>query len=127
MTKLLFICSRNQWRSPTAVRLFEGRPGFQARSAGTEPSARVRVTAGLLGWADIVFAMERRHVERVRARFPDALTAKRVVVLDIPDDFPFMDPELVSLLHTALSEYLGEPPDSPHAPEVDGSPADASR
>jgi len=59
--KLLFICSRNQWRSPTAERLFIGVPGVEARSAGTEPGARVRVTAGLLGWADRIFVMERKH------------------------------------------------------------------
>ncbi len=87
VTKLLFVCSRNRWRSPTAERLLDGVPGFQVRSAGTEKGARVRVTEGLLGWADVVLCMERRHVERLRARFPGALASKRVVVLDIPDDY----------------------------------------
>ena len=100
------MCSRNQWRSPTAERICAGRPGCGARSAGTEPSARVRVNAGHLEWADLIFCMERRHIERLRERFPDALTGKRVICLDIPDDYGFMDPELVELLDATLAEYL---------------------
>ena len=42
-TKLLFICSRNQWRSPTAEDLFRDHAEYEARSAGTSDSARVRV------------------------------------------------------------------------------------
>ena len=64
VTKLLFICSRNEIRSLTAERMFSGSPQFQARSAGTQPQARVRVTEGLIGWADIVFAMEKSHVSK---------------------------------------------------------------
>ena len=104
MIKLLFVCSRNRWRSPTAEGLLDGVPGYQARSAGTEAGARVRVTAGLLGWADVVLCMERHHLQRLRERFPDALAGKRVIVLDIPDDHGFMDPELVTLLQTALTD-----------------------
>ena len=50
--------------------------------------------------------MERRHLARLRERFPDELTGKRVICLDIPDDYGFMDPELVELLDAALAEYL---------------------
>lgn len=114
MTKLLFICSRNRWRSPTAERLLEGVPGFAARSAGTAEGARVRVSAGLLGWADVVLCMEHRHLARLRERFgAEALTGKEVVVLDVPDDYGFMDPELVVLLTTALADagvVLNSPP-----------------
>lgn len=111
VVKVLFVCSRNRWRSPTAERLFDGVPGCQARSAGTEPEARVRVNAKLLGWADIVFCMERRHVQRLRERHPDALEGKPVHVLDIPDDYGFMDPELIVVLRTALSGYDLLPPE----------------
>ncbi len=107
--RLLFVCSRNQWRSPTAEKLFARRPGCEARSAGTEPSARVRVNADHLHWADLIFCMERRHLQRLRERFPDSLAGKRVICLDIPDDYGFMDPELVELLTTALTEYFPSP------------------
>ena len=106
VTKLLFICSRNEIRSLTAERMFSGSPQFQARSAGTQPQARVRVTEGLIGWADIVFAMEKSHVAKLSERFPDALARKRVVCLRIPDDFEFMSPELVDALTAALANEL---------------------
>ncbi len=50
-TKLLFLCSRNQWRSPTAEALFKNHPRYEARSAGTENGARNKLTAGHVGWA----------------------------------------------------------------------------
>lgn len=106
VTKLLFICSRNEIRSLTAERMFNGSLQFQARSAGTQPQARVRVTEGLIGWADIVFAMEKSHVSKLSERFPDALAHKRVVCLRIPDDFEFMSPELVDALTAALASEL---------------------
>ena len=100
--KILFVCSRNRWRSPTAERLFDGVPGVQARSAGTEASARVRVSEKLLGWADVIFCMERRHVQRLRERFAVALDDKEIHILDVPDDYEYMNPELIEALRTAL-------------------------
>ncbi len=110
MVKLLFVCSRNRWRSPTAEAVANRIDGCHARSAGTEPSARVRVSEKLIGWADWIFCMEKRHVGRLRERFaPPLLDGKRLVCLDIPDDYEFMDPELVALLEAAWSEYLELP------------------
>ena len=104
--KLLFICSRNRWRSPTAEKLFDGVDGMQARSAGTEPGARIRVTAGLLGWADVIFVMEKKHLRRLREKFAGELAPKAVVCLRIPDDYQFMQPELVALLQAAVLPHL---------------------
>lgn len=75
--RLLFICSRNQWRSRTAEEVFKNRPGVDVRSAGTSPQARIRVNEGHVLWADWVFVMEKRHAEILRDRFPDALAAVR--------------------------------------------------
>lgn len=105
-TKLLFVCSRNQWRSPTAEALFETHPRYEARSAGTEQGARVKVTAGHLGWADLVFCMERKHADRLHDKFPEELADKPIITLRIPDDYGFMDPELLALLQTELSAHL---------------------
>jgi predicted protein tyrosine phosphatase len=104
--KLLFICSQNKWRSLTAERLFDAHPHYEARSAGTEPGARVRVTAGHLGWAEIIFVMERRHADRLREKFAAELRGKTVVVLRIPDKYPFQDPTLVALLQEKLAAHL---------------------
>lgn len=105
--KLLFICSQNRLRSLTAERLFDGVPGVQARSAGTQPGARVAVTEGHIGWADVVFLMEKSHLNRLRRKFPEALRGKRTVTLHIPDDYEFMQPELVDLLRAKVSAHLG--------------------
>lgn len=107
-TKLLFVCSRNHWRSPTAERLFDGVNGCRARSAGTEDAARVRVTAGHIGWADRIFVMEKKHLSRLRARFGDALDDKPVICLHIPDDYEFMQPELVTLLEAAVTPHFAD-------------------
>ena len=104
--KLLFVCSRNRWRSPTAEKVFDGVDGIQARSAGTEPAARIKVTAGHIGWADIVFVMEKKHLRRLQEKFADELADKRVICLNIPDDFQFMQPELVSLLESVVPPHL---------------------
>jgi predicted protein tyrosine phosphatase len=104
--KLLFVCSRNRWRSPTAEQIFHGVNGIQARSAGTEPGARIKVTAGHLGWADIVFVMEQKHRRRLREKFAEELAGKRVVCLNIPDDYQWMQPELITLLQSTVPTYL---------------------
>ena len=108
--KVLAVCSRNQWRSPTAERLINARPGYQARSAGTEATARVRVNARHIAWADVILVMEHRHARRLRELFGAALAGKAIHCLDVPDDYQFMDPELVELLQQRLTEVLASPP-----------------
>lgn len=105
-TKLLFICSRNQWRSPTAEALFKNRPRYEARSAGTPDSARIKVTACHLGWADQIFCLERKHADLLRERFPEDLAGKPLITRPIPDDYIFMSPALVELLRNELADYL---------------------
>ena len=106
MTQLLFICSRNQVRSLTAERLFDGSTDYRARSAGTQPQARIRITAGMIGWADLIFVMERSHLRRMEERFADALEGKQVVCLNIPDDFEYGQPELIAELESRLTPFL---------------------
>jgi predicted protein tyrosine phosphatase len=104
--KLLFVCSRNRWRSPTAEKLFDGVDGIKARSAGTEPGSRIRVTAGHLGWAEVILVMEKKHLRRLREKFADVLANKPVICLHIPDDYQFMQPELVALLQAVVTPHL---------------------
>ena len=110
--KLLFVCSQNRLRSLTAEKLFEGFPGYQVRSVGTQPGARIVITEGHIGWADIVFVMEKSHLNRIRRRFPEALQGKRVIVLHIPDDYAFMQPELLDELRGKLGLYVALPDES---------------
>lgn len=106
--ELLFVCSRNKRRSLTAERIFNGRDGIRAYSAGTEPGARVKLTPGMLLCSDVIFCMEKKHLRRIREKYPDIVAEKRVVCLNIPDDFEYMDEELIELLESGVSEYLKE-------------------
>ncbi len=105
-TKLLFICSRNRFRSLTAEKIFGDVPGFQVRSAGTQPEARVVVTEGHVGWADVILMMEKSHLQKLRRKFGSALDGKRIVTLHIPDDYQFMQQELIDELQTRVALYL---------------------
>jgi len=107
--KLLFVCSRNRFRSLTAEKWFENSPDYQVRSAGTQPAARIVVTDGHVGWADIIFCMEKSHVNKLRRKFPEALHGKRVVCLHIPDDYEFMQPDLLDELRAKLVHYVKLP------------------
>jgi predicted protein tyrosine phosphatase len=104
---VLFVCSRNQWRSPTAERLWRDSPRLNVRSAGTSSSARRVVSAGDLQWADVILVMETRHRDQLRERFGRDLRGVRIEVLDIPDDFKFLAPELVELLRLRVGDLLG--------------------
>jgi predicted protein tyrosine phosphatase len=104
--KILFVCSRNRWRSLTAEKTFDGFNGIEARSAGTEPNARIRLRAGHLSWADLIFVMEKKHLRRLQDRFPDEIADKEVVCLHITDDYEFMQPELIDLLKASVEPHL---------------------
>ena len=106
MTRVLFVCSRNQWRSPTAEVVYQNDARVAARSAGLSSTARQRVSEKLLLWADLVLVMEHEHKRRLYEQFPDLMDEVRTEVLDIPDDYPFMDPELIELIHQRVEPLL---------------------
>ncbi|MEZ5383920.1 MAG: phosphotyrosine protein phosphatase [Prosthecobacter sp.] len=108
MTRLLFLCSRNHWRSPTAEAVYQNDPRVEVRSAGVSASARCRVTEKLLRWADLVLVMEHGHKQRLREQFPELIHDLRVEVLDIPDEFEFMSPELVHLIRDRVEPLISE-------------------
>ena len=105
---LLFVCSRNQWRSPTAEQLYRNQQGLQVRSAGTSSSARRRISARDIEWADLILVMEREHAQRIRKLFSLELEETPLEILDIPDDYAFMDPELVELAREELPSLQEE-------------------
>jgi predicted protein tyrosine phosphatase len=104
--KLLFICSRNKWRSLTAERIFHDLNGHDVRSAGTEEGARIRVTEGHIGWADLIFVMEKKHVRRLKDKFGPMLADKTIHCLNIPDDYRYMDQELIDILYSRVAEHV---------------------
>lgn len=106
MTRALFICSRNRLRSPTAEAVFAAWPGVETDSAGLAPDADTRLSAEQIEWAEIVFVMERAHKARLSAQFGPRLKRKKIVCLDIPDRYAFMQPELVTLLERKAGPFL---------------------
>ncbi len=106
MKNLLFICSKNQWRSPTAEAIWRKNPDFNVRSAGTSPRARKAVSAADILWADCIFVMEQKHKNRLKAEFARVLAHKPLHVLEIPDEYQYMDPELVEELESTVGPYL---------------------
>ncbi len=103
---ILFVCSMNKWRSPTAEQIFRKVAGIQVRSAGTSRTARRPIKAGDVDWADLICVMEEKHLARLRAEFRNALKGKETCVLDIPDEYRYMDPELVDLLTDAIAPLI---------------------
>jgi len=106
MKHFLFVCSQNRLRSPTAEHIFADYPGIEVSSAGTNNDAENPLTAELVEWADTIFVMERAHRNKLQKRFRSSIGAQRVVCLDIPDDYEFMDPVLVDLLKARMARYL---------------------
>lgn len=103
---LLFVCSRNQWRSPTAEKIYSKCPGVNVRSAGTSRNARRTITSNDLQWADLVLVMESKHRQKLRADFPGEMKHKKCHVLEIPDDYEYMDPDLIDMIRQSVDEVL---------------------
>jgi predicted protein tyrosine phosphatase len=104
--RVLFVCSRNRRRSPTAETVFATWRGIEVASAGLKPDADNPLDAEQLGWSELIVVMERRHRDELRRRFRAQLRDQRVICLDIPDDYERDDPALVALLRARMSRHL---------------------
>ncbi|KND54264.1 cellular communication/signal transduction [Candidatus Burkholderia verschuerenii] len=104
--RVLFLCSRNRLRSPTAEEVFAGRPGIEVASAELAPDAAEVAKAEHIEWAELVVVMERAHKAKLTRNFGASLKGKRVVCLDIPDRYAFMQPELVELLERKAGHLM---------------------
>lgn len=106
MKNVLFLCNQNRLRSPTGEKLFSNYPNVKVKSAGFASDAEKLLTDDLVKWADIIFVMESWHVDELKNNFKDSVKDKRLVCLDIPDRYDYMDPELVYLLESKVINYL---------------------
>lgn len=100
---ILFVCSRNKWRSKTAEEIFKNNGRHLVLSAGTAKSARIKLSVKLIEWADVIFAMEKTHKQAVLRLSNEDVDIK---VLDIPDEYEFMNDELIEILRTSVKYYL---------------------
>jgi predicted protein tyrosine phosphatase len=106
LKRILFVCSRNQLRSPTAEQIFASHDDLEVASAGTDPACGNPVTAEMVEDADLIFVMEKAHRTRLQRQFRTSLKRVRVVCLDIPDVYDFMDEDLIRILKTRVSQHL---------------------
>lgn len=110
MQRILFICSQNKLRSPTAEQVFSDQPQLDVLSAGTNHDALNPVTAEQIEWADLIFVMETTHRTKLQKRFRQHLKGKNIICLGIPDNYSFMQPELVELLRRKVPPFLQRRP-----------------
>ncbi len=103
---ILFVCSRNRWRSATAETIYQKHPFHQVRSAGTAQNARIKINAKHIDWADLIFVMEKKHKQRLQESFESALIGKQLIILDIPDEYGYMDEELIAEIDAKVAPYL---------------------
>jgi predicted protein tyrosine phosphatase len=106
MKHYLFVCSQNRLRSPTAEQIFSHRSDIEVASAGTNRDAETPLTSELVLWADFIIVMERAHRNKLQKHFRSELNGKRIICLDIPDEYEFMDPVLVRILEVRMSRHL---------------------
>jgi predicted protein tyrosine phosphatase len=106
MKNVLFICARNKLRSPTAEHIFSQRSDLEVSSAGINSDADNPVTGEMIEDADVIFVMEKNHRKKLQQKFKRYLRNARVICLDIPDDYDFMDPDLIDLLNKKVTPHL---------------------
>jgi predicted protein tyrosine phosphatase len=104
--RALFICSRNRLRSPTAEKVFSDWHGVETDSAGLAPDAVTLVSTEQVVWAEIIFVMERAHKIKLTKKFGTSLKGKRIVCLDIPDKYGYMQAELIAVLERKVGNFL---------------------
>ncbi len=106
MRQVLFVCGKNRLRSPTAEQVFSTWLGIEVSSAGVNADADEPLTGEMVAEADLIFVMEKTHRAKLTRRFKAQLKSARVICLDIPDDYAFMDPDLVRILEARVPKFL---------------------
>jgi len=104
MKNILFVCSQNLQRSPTAEEIFRHNPEYKVKSAGILPGSKTMLDEKLLAWAETVFVMEDIHKEWIEKRFPKY--SRKVIVLGIPDAYFYLDAELIIAIMEKTEKYL---------------------
>jgi predicted protein tyrosine phosphatase len=104
--RILFVCSQNKLRSPTAEQVFAARDDLDVASAGLNHDAEQPLGAEVVEWAELIFVMEKAQRSKLQRKFRAQLRGKRVVCLDIPDEYEYMAPELVALLQARVPRHL---------------------
>ena len=102
--KILFVCTVNRMRSATAHEIYQEDDRLDVQSAGTDQMAETVLNRTLLEWADSIVVMERYHRNYIRKHYPDIYQNKKIVCLYIPDEYDYMQSELIRLLQNRFED-----------------------
>lgn len=104
--KFLYLCSQNKRRSLTAEKVLNNKYGHEVRSAGTENNSRIKVTEGMLGWADVIITMEKKHTSKIKGKYAEVIAYKPIICLNILDEYLYMDTFLIELLEDSFEDII---------------------
>lgn len=102
---ILFVCGRNQWRSPTAVAIYKDDQRIEVRSAGVSSKSKKKISLSDVEWADLILVMEKEYKSRIVEVFR-GMKLLPIENLDIPDDYNYMDEELIELIRSAADFHI---------------------
>ena len=103
--KILFVCGKNKWRSPTAQNIYRNDPRIEVKSAGVSGKSPHPISNSDLLWADLVLIMESKYKSRILGLFRD-IRLPPIKSLDIPDEYEFMDEELIELIKSGAEHHI---------------------
>jgi len=106
MKHILFLCSQNKLRSPTAEAVFCDHEGWEVRSAGLDTGADVLVSTEDIEWAEYIFVMEQTHKNKLQQKFKTVIKNQHVICLGILDDYKYMDKELIKILLKKVPKFI---------------------
>lgn len=106
MKRVLFVCDKGRQRSPTAEQIFASNRNWETESAGLSADADLPLSSEQVEWATHIAVMEKRQLARLRRAFPKQVSGRKLVSLDIADDYAFMQPELIALLRQRAGRIL---------------------
>ena len=102
---ILVICGKNKRRSRTAEYIFKNDERFNIRSAGVSPHSERKLSERDLNWADVVLVMETDQKKKIQEIYSH-LELPAIEVLYIPDDYEFMDEELIDMLTDRINRAI---------------------
>ncbi len=104
---ILFVCGRNKWRSPTAERIYQNDKRVEVRSAGMSGKSKHPISNDDIAWADLIFVMESGYKSRILGLFHN-YSLPKIENLDIPDEYEYMDEELIEVIEKRVEFYIQE-------------------
>ena len=101
----LVVCGKNKKRSRTAEFIFKNDNRFAVRSVGVSPKSNRKITEKDIEWADLILVMENDHKQKIKKLYSH-LDIPTIKTLNIPDEYEYMDEELIEILTEKINIFL---------------------